>query len=459
VEKKAYIVFDLGPGDGGKGGVVHKLSCHHQAHTVIKVGGAQGSHGVSTGKQEFAFSQWGCGTFEGVGTHITPLMVVSPEGLLNEADGLRYAGVTNAFDLLTIDARAICATPYHGIASRVKEMARGSNPRGTIGTGVGEAFRDSQTNPELVIRAGDLCGVIHDKLLQVLDFQVAKLNEISKDEFLDSDYQAVKDELSLLTDPRFFAHIVDRFQEAGRLAQVVWSGHLTTILDTDGVVIVESSHGILTDKHYGFHPHVSAIRTLPQFAHNMLRIAGFDDEISTIGVHRAYTIKHGAGPMPTADASMAEDLLPGSHKENNRFQGDVRVGPLDLMLLRYAIDVCGGPKKIDGLAITWFDQIAKNGVWHICDKYANNNCDSFVTADRIKKFEGDLIDLLAYQHKLSSSLFKCEPEISSIELPDSRDEQYRLCDNLMRDKLGVPVNLVSFGPTERDRLLKEECHD
>jgi len=50
--ERIIVVFDLGPGDGGKGGIVHKLSCHHRAHTVIKVGGAQGSHGVSTTKQE-----------------------------------------------------------------------------------------------------------------------------------------------------------------------------------------------------------------------------------------------------------------------------------------------------------------------------------------------------------------------------------------------------------------------
>ncbi len=117
---KVYTVTDLGPGDGGKGGVVHKIATMTRAHTIVKVGGAQGSHGVCTSRGEcFSFSQWGCGTFEGIKTHISSRMVVSPEGLLNEADALRYQhGIHNVFDLLTMDQRALCATPYHGIASR-----------------------------------------------------------------------------------------------------------------------------------------------------------------------------------------------------------------------------------------------------------------------------------------------------------------------------------------------------
>lgn len=69
--KKAIKVTDLGSGDGGKGGGVHKTAIVMRAHTMIKEGAAQGSHGACTSTGErFAFSQWGCGTFEGVRTHI-----------------------------------------------------------------------------------------------------------------------------------------------------------------------------------------------------------------------------------------------------------------------------------------------------------------------------------------------------------------------------------------------------
>ena len=47
---KVYVVTDFGPGDGGKGGIVHALSCMQddEVNLIIKRGGAQGSHGVRT---------------------------------------------------------------------------------------------------------------------------------------------------------------------------------------------------------------------------------------------------------------------------------------------------------------------------------------------------------------------------------------------------------------------------
>src|SRR6056297_1112515 len=122
--KKVYLVTDLGAGDGGKGGVVHKLAYSKRARTIVKVGGAQGSHGVRTAAgQSFAFSQFGCGTFEGVRTHLSHRIVIDPIGIMNEAMALRYeAGLHDPCSLLTIDESTLCNTPFHGIASRIKEL-------------------------------------------------------------------------------------------------------------------------------------------------------------------------------------------------------------------------------------------------------------------------------------------------------------------------------------------------
>ncbi len=121
---KIFVVTDDGPGDGGKGGVVHKITTMMHVHTVVKVGGAQGSHGVCTSRGErFAFSQWGCGTLEGIRTHISSQFVILPEGLLNEAEALRYQhGIYDVFLLLTIDESAFSATSFHGIDSRLKDL-------------------------------------------------------------------------------------------------------------------------------------------------------------------------------------------------------------------------------------------------------------------------------------------------------------------------------------------------
>lgn len=458
---RAYVITDLGPGDGGKGGVVHKVATLRRAHTIIKVGGAQGNHGVRTSAGEgFAFSQWGCGTFEGTRTHISTRFVVSPVGLLNEAAALEYEhGVRNPFSLLTIDEAALCATPFHGNASRLKELARGRNPRGTIGTGVGETVRNAQRLPELALYARDLSRAdLRDRLAAVRAQILQDLAPILAGEFLPEDREAVDLEIDRLHDDGFLDWIMEQLQLVSRRARIVDHDFFRReILSRNGVVVVESSHGILTDHYLGFDPHTSAIRTLPRFTREMLEDAGYEGQIINLGVHRAYEIRHGAGPMPTTDPRMSEHLLPGSHKETNRWQGEVRVGPLDLTLLRYAIAASGGPNAFDGLAITWFDQVQLNGAWHVCHRYLNTaNRPGFTPTGEIAVQSGDGEQQLAYQRTICEQLFKCTPEITTHDIASnaSRSELYELCAGVLKDALEVPVRMISFGPTEQDKLCR-----
>ena len=459
---KAYIVTDLGPGDGGKGGVVHKISHMMHARMVIKEGGAQGSHGVCTfGGMKFNFSQWGCGTLEGVPTHISHRFVVHPEGLLNEAEALRYqCGIHNAFDLLTVDQNALCVTPYHGIASRLRELSLRDKPRGTIGTGVGEAFRDDERTHDLSIYVRDLKYSKHlrDLLAAIREAKLYSLKSIIQGKFLPADQELAAAEIRLLYDDGFLDYIVERFKEAAKQTKIVDHDYFRReILSPEGIVVIEKSHGILTDNHYGFHPHTSAIRTLPCFTRQMLKEAGYDGEIVNIGVTRAYCIRHGAGPMPTADPDMAEHLLPGSNKDENRYQGKIRVGPMDLVLLRYAIEVCDGPEAFDGLAITWFDQILTNGAWQVCESYANTcNEKYFTPGGELIVFHGARTMQYAHQEALGKKLLSCIPEFTSIGIPpnSTRNELFELCAGFLKDKLKIPVRMVSFGPTEREKVCK-----
>lgn len=456
---KAYVVTDLGPGDGGKGGVVHRVATLMRAHTIIKVGGAQGSHGVRTSiGKAFAFSQWGCGTFEGIRTHISPRFIVCPEGLLNEVAALEEAGVHHPFALLSVDERALLATQYHGIASRLKELARGNNPRGTIGTGVGETYRYAQRVPELSLFARDLSrSDLRDRLAAVRAEVCRDLLSIIEGPFLLEDREAAQREINLLYDDGFLQYNVSRFQEVVRLIRIVGAEYFEReILGRDSNIVVESSHGILTDAFTGFHPHTSAIRTLPRFAESMLGDAGYDGEIVHIGVHRAYTIRHGAGPMPTADPAMGEHLLPGSHKDENRWQGSIRVGPLDLPLLRYALAASDGAYK--GLAITWFDQLVQNSEWKICNRYVSGAEDPtcFTPQGELKMRRGEDQEQLDYLEALGAQVARCIPEVETIHVPrdKNRDQLFGLVAAVLNERLGVPVRMVSLGPTEVDKYLK-----
>ena len=359
--EKIFIVTDLGPGDGGKGGVVHYLANHLHAHTVIKRGGAQGSHGVYTDEgEQFNFSQWGCATLEGIPTFLSEQMIIMPIGLFNESEALRHQfGLNDPFKLLEADPSCICATPYHKIMSQVSELLLKDNPRGTIGTGVGQAYRFHQKYPKLTIRAKDL--VNHDEVSKKLEEQrglVLKLlfkEPLPFDAILPEDEELFRENILLLMDENYIGYLTEQFFEIGKNLKF---NSLSNVLKRDGTAVVECSHGVLTDAETGFKPHVSAIRTLPIFTEKMIKDAGFSGEIIHYGVRRAYEIRHGAGPMPTADDSKIVQFLPtaGSHKMANRWQGKVRVGEFDFNHFKHALDACK-EVKMDGLCLTWFETI------------------------------------------------------------------------------------------------------
>ncbi|HEU5114713.1 MAG TPA: adenylosuccinate synthetase [Candidatus Paceibacterota bacterium] len=460
--KQIFTVTDLGGGDGGKGGIVHKIAIETNAHTVLKVGGAQGSHGVRTSRGEaFNFSQWGCGTFEGVPTHVTSLMVIDPVGFVHEGNRLRFQhGVPNAFDMITVDENCLCATSFHGIASRLRELARKGKQKGTVGVGIGEAKLDSELRPDLAIYAKDLGSPdLFDRIEAVRKHKLSELSEIIENirDLWPNDLSLAEREIDLLNDEGYSRWITAKFHEMKSRTRIVPAEYLSReILSKDGTAVVESSHGVLTDKYYGFHPYVSRLRTLPEATAGLLRSAGYDGEIVRLGVTRAYQIRHGAGPLVTESSELTDKLLPGSHKNENRWQGKVRVGPLDFVALRYAVDVCGGPGAFDGIAVTWFDQILVAGAWRMCDRYLKTNGSEFFSSDgrTINVRRGEDESQIRRQAELAEALFKCAPAIDSHEPLGKGDEAKatELCSAVFDEKLGVPVRMISFGSTEDGKV-------
>ena len=461
--KQVFTVTDLGPGDGGKGGIVHKLCCLKNAHTVLKVGGAQGSHGVRTSRGEsFNFSQFGCGTFEGVQTYVSDCMVIDPIGLLAEGNSLKYEhGLCNPFSLIAVDQDALCATPFHGVASRLQELARKEHQKGSVGVGIGETKVDAELHPELAIYVRDIGSPsFKRKIESVRDYTLAKLAPIIEhvDDLWPDDRATARDEIAFLTSHDVVDWVHDEFVQMRAAVRIGNREYLARdVLARDGTVVVESSHGILTDRYYGFHPYTSRLRTIPQLTtFDLLAACGYDGEVVKLGVTRGYQIRHGAGPMVTDDPSLAERLLPGSHKKNNRYQGKIRVGPLDLVSLRYAIDVCGGPQAFNGLAVSWFDQIMIEGKWQVCHSYSGAlDREFFTLPGRIRVRRGVGEEQLSHQGELSRRLFACKPTLETFGLngtSDLRQAAMDRCSETLLEQLRVPVRMMSFGQTENDKV-------
>ena len=462
MSKKIYTITDLGGGDGTKGSVVHKLCTTQNPHIVIKVGAVAGSHGVYTSKGEsFAFSQFGCGTFEGIKTFVSKNFVASPIGLLNEANALKYGkGIQDPFSLLTIDEDTLCTTPYHGRASRIKELALKNNPRSIIGTGGGEAYMDSKLFPELAFRISDLRGSFEGKLKKIREQKFSEIEHISKNSILTNDIKFMSKEMDIFNDDGYFEFIVDQFKSLARELNIVDGDYLRkNILSRDGVAVIESSHGILTDRLKGFSPHTSKLRTLPQITSwDLLKENGYDGQVVRLGVTRAYQIKHGAGPFVVDDESMTKALYGGtSELENpNRYRGKVRIGPLDTVSLRYAIETSGGAQMYDGICLNCLDSMVKLGKWSVCQSYNNTNPKYFSdNGDILVKNFVNEIDQISYQTSLTQSLSSCTANINEYYLNQNspQKEIIDLCKTTLDERLGVPVRMIGFGPTEKEKIL------
>jgi hypothetical protein len=63
---------------------------------------------------------------------------------------------------------------------------------------------------------------------------------------------------------------------------------------------------------------------------------------------------------------------------------------------------------------------------------------------------------LSHQEALGHQLKNCVPEINEYRVSPSahQEDLFDLCAGVLGEKLGVDVRMVSFGPSERDKVCK-----
>ncbi len=437
---RAFIVIDLGFGDGGKGLLTDYLVRENGARTVVRFnGGAQAGHNVVTPDgRHHTFAQIGAGSFvPGVRTHLSRFVVVHPSALLVEARRLETVGVAGALDRLTLAADAKVVTPFHQAACRLREIARGAERHGSCGVGVGEVMQDALAGHSIHVRDFADGSTLRRKLDRLREHKRAELADTI--EALRESEDAA-DELSVLEDLRVVeSWITEAGAIAARVAIVDDERAMKAIL-RDGTVVFEGAQGVLLDEWRGFHPHTTWSTCTPENALALLG-DGYDGRVERIGVLRTYATRHGAGPFPTEDSGLG-NVLKDPNNVTGPWQGAFRFGWLDLVLLRYAIDACRG---IDSLALTHLDALPSKERWRLAHAYCDVRGPMFVRQGEL----ATAINLgphqdLEYQAALTRALFSALPVYREI------DADPRLLIDSLSAELKVPVALTSAGPSSRD---------
>jgi len=465
---RVIVTCGLGYGDEGKGSMVDFLTRRTGASLVLRYsGGPQAAHYVteSSGRSH-CFSQFGSGTLvAGVKTHLCSTMLIKPQNLLAEHEELCRKGITDALMRLSLSPECQVVTPYHAMMGQLREMARGSDRFGSVGMGVGEAVRDAAGHGEGALRVKDFFSprALSRKLKHLRDVKCQEaltLTEGHGDQEMSSllrRFQPLSVMKRLVEDCRDFVTALPlTFSDDDQVVR--------KSLQIGGKMIFEGSQGSLIDGDYGFWPYVTKTSTTVKPARQLLSRHGMADGAFYLGILRAYSYRHGPGPLVPEETALA-GLFPEQHNRKSRWQGDIRAGWFDLPASRYAVGING---HLDGLAVTHLDSIGAAGMVKICLAYC-------YTGESIEEMERYFVPGGPDGRKItmfrpfcnngspdrSQALFLCRPmdflEFSGAP-PVSRLECTPWMKHFLhflesREGLALPVAVLSHGPVAEDKIL------
>lgn len=409
---KAIITLGLGFGDEGKGATVDFLVRQYDAEIVVRYsGGSQAGHNVELPDgSRHTFSQFGAGTLAGAKTYLGPRMILSPGTLPPEAGHLKSLGVADPMGTLTAHPECLVSTMYHMLLNRLREVARGADRHGSCGLGIGETRHYWLRYGEDAIFAADLRdrNVLTKKLTLLRD---RFLQEMQALPFLD---ETLSDTL-YETRPSEEADALQQDSEGMQLAERIPDAM---------TVIFEGAQGVLLDEWKGFPPYTTWSTVTTEHALELVTEHNIQD-VTVLGLTRAYATRHGEGPFPTFDADFSSRIQDLGNPDN-AWQGAIRSGPLDLVLLRYAISAC----PVDGLVVSNFDEVP--AAIPLCTRYVDPI--TFTQSRSLKE-----------QELVTNQLKSARPIMEHV----TRSEFLERLDEL------APVVLTANGPTHASRSFME----
>ncbi len=423
-------------GDEGKGQIVDLLT--EGFDVVVRYnGGNNAGHTVMVGDEKYALHLLPSGILYPDKTNVIGNgVVVDPEGLLGEIDGLAARGVV-VRDNLRISERAHLVMPYHRQMDALLEAAvgraRGDEKKiGTTGRGIGPTYADKMLRT-LALRMADLCNPdrFRDKLKHIIMVRNATLGalaDVADQPFQPWDAKKVAD-VYLGYGDRLKNYICDSAQLLhSRMAE----GHR---------LLFEGANACLLDVDHGTYPYVTSSNCASVGIYPGAGVPG-GTVGRVVGVAKLYTSRVGAGPFPTEqDNEIGAMIRERGHEFGTTTGRPRRCGWIDLHALKYTMRLSG----VTELACTGLSVLSGLDELKLCTGYHYNG----------KPLEGYPADhmVLANVEPVYETLPGFKEDVSSIkrfdDLPDAAQTYVRF----IEDYLGVPAAMVCVG-RKRSQILR-----
>lgn len=434
--KKNLVVVGTQWGDEGKGKIVDLLTDrvaavvrfqggHNAGHTLVIEGKKTVLHLIPSGilRQDVQ-----CLIGNGV--------VLAPDALIKEMDGLQAAGV-EVFSRIKISKACPLILDYHVALDKAREIARGKQAIGTTGRGIGPAYEDKAARRGL--RVGDLIdfAAFETKLRELLDYHNFTLTAYYKQPAID--VEALLEKCRLYRE-RLLPLMADIPQLISELNQQGKN------------ILFEGAQGTLLDIDQGTYPFVTSSNTTAGGAATGTGIGPCDLDY-VLGITKAYATRVGGGPFPTElhyDAQMDEGDAIGKHlgTVGHEFGATTgrqrRCGWFDAVALRRSAQI----NSLTGICLTKLDVLDELAYIDVCVAY-------LLDGQRL-----EMPPLSAEDYQRCTPIYERLPGwqtttvgIQSWEaLPEAAQAYIRYLEKVV----GVPIDLISTGPDRVETLIMRD---
>ncbi len=424
---KNVVVLGTQWGDEGKGKIVDLLT--DKAKYVVRYqGGHNAGHTLVIDGEKTVLHLIPSGVLrDNVKCLIGNGVVLCPKALMAEIEMLEAKGVPVRERLLISDACPLIL-PYHTALDAAREIARGANPIGTTGRGIGPAYEDKVARRGL--RVGDLfCAESFAvKLKEIMEYHnfalvnYYKAEPVSYEQVL-ADALAVADIIKNMT-----ADVSEILDQARKNSESI---------------MFEGAQGTLLDIDHGTYPYVTSSNTT---AGGVATGCGVGprhlDYI--LGITKAYTTRVGSGPFPTElDDDIGHHLGTVGHEFGATTGRERRCGWFDAVAMHRAIQV----NSLTGFCLTKLDVLDGLPTLKICTGYKTESGEIIT----VPPTAAEGYDKITPVYEELPGWNENTVGVTSVnDLPANALAYIKR----IEDVTGVPVDIISTGPDRNETIIK-----